>query len=135
MLQEIYYCCYNADKYGGKLGMMCSAYFGELCDARKKKWENDETNPYGVLSSPILLERKGHKLLDVGSKYFHERIQIDWGSFAWKCTSEEILRFLEDYKETLPWLVESDQQMLEEVKKYISERKNTEYGVVFVEEA
>ena len=115
--------------------MMCSAYFGELCDERKSKWDNGDTNPYTVLTLPISLERKGHKLLDVGSKYFHDRIQIDWGSFAWKCTSEEILQFLYDYKETLSWLVEDDERMIESVKEYVSQRENAEYGVVFVEES
>lgn len=115
--------------------MMCSAYFGELCDARKANWEHDDTNPYGVLVSPISLENKGHDLLDVGSKYFHDRIQIDWGSFAWKCSPEEILQFLDDYKETLSWLVEDDKKMMESVRAYIAERGNTTYGVVFIEES
>ena len=71
----------------------------------------------------------------MGDKYFHDRIQIDWGSFAWKCTPEEILKFLNDDKETLPWLVEYDEHMIECVKTYISERGDLLYGVVFVEEA
>lgn len=115
--------------------MVCSAFFGELSEERKADWHYNDENPYAVLVSPISLERKGHKLLDVGNKYFRDRIQIDWGSFAWKCTAEEILRFLNDYKETLPWLVEYDEHMIESVKTYISEREDMLYGVVFVEEA
>ena len=115
--------------------MMCSAYFGELCDVRKVNWEHDDTNPYGVLVSPISLENKGHELLNDGSKYFHDRIQIDLGSFAWKCSPEEMLQFLNDYKETLSWLVEDDEKMIESVRMYIAEKGNTAYGVVFVEES
>lgn len=115
--------------------MMCSAYFGELCDKRKEKWNNDDTNPYAVLASPIKLEQKGHDLLSVGNKYFHDQIQVDWGSFAWKCSPEEILRFLDDYREKLPWLIEDDEALIENVKAYIEERGNVTYGVVFVEEA
>ena len=59
--------------------MMCSAYFGELCEARKENWHFDDTSPYEVLVTPITLECKGHKLLDVGNKYFRDRIQVDWG--------------------------------------------------------
>ena len=114
--------------------MVCSAYFGELSEDRKKNWKNKDTNPYDVLSAPISLERKGHKLLDVGSDYFRDKIQIDWGSFAWKCTTEEIMAFLDEHKETLSWLIENDQQLVKSVKDYISEHGNTEYGVVFVEE-
>lgn len=93
--------------------MMCSAFFGELSEERKANWHHDDENPYAVLASPISLDRKGHKLLDVGNKYFRDRIQIDWGSFAWKCTQEEIIKFLNDHKETLSWLVKDDEQMIE----------------------
>lgn len=115
--------------------MVCSAYFGELCEERKQNWKYEDTNPYAILDKPISLEGKGHDLLDAGNKYFHDQIQVDWGSFAWKCSAEEIVRFLNDYKETLPWLVESDEKMIEEVKSYIKERENVEFGVVFVEES
>ena len=47
--------------------MMCSAYFGELSEERKANWNHKEENPYSVLVSPISLERKGHRLLDVGN--------------------------------------------------------------------
>lgn len=115
--------------------MMCSAFFGELSEERKANWQYDDDNPYGVLVSPISLEHKGHKLLDVGSKYFRDEIKIDWGSFAWKCTPEEILKFLDDHRETLPWLVKGDEQMRESVRAYTLERGDVAYGVVFVEEA
>lgn len=115
--------------------MMCSAYFGELSEERKINWYHNDENPYGVLVSPIFLERKGHRLLDVGNKYFHDRIQIDWGSFAWKCNPEEILKFLDDNKDTLPWLIKDEDQMIESVRAYLSEKGDVAYGVVFIEEA
>lgn len=115
--------------------MMCSAFFGELSEERKIDWHHNDKNPYAVLNDPVLLENKGHKLLDEGNKYFRDRIQIDWGSFAWKCTREEILKFLDEHRETLPWLVKDDEQIIETVRLYISERGNVLYGVVFTEEA
>ena len=114
--------------------MKCSAYFGELSEIRRQRWEQDDTNPYEVLVSPICLEGKGHDLFSVGSKYFREKIKVDWGSFAWKCTPDEMYRFLNDHKTTLPWLIKRDEEICAKVRDYVAERGNTEYGVVFVEE-
>ena len=114
--------------------MMCNAYFGELSDARKREWQYEDNNPYAVLKTSIELARKGHDLLNCGQKYFSERIQIDWGSFAWKSTEKQILKFLEDHQSNLPWLVKDDAEMIEQVKRYIKEHGDIRYGVVFIEE-
>ena len=114
--------------------MVCSAYFGILSEERKLDWDNGDDNPCGILSSQICLEGKGHDVLRAGSNYFREKIQIDWGSFAWKCTPEEICRFLCDYKTTLSWLIESEEELLNKVKAYIAENAGEEFGVVFIEE-
>lgn len=114
--------------------MMCSAYFGELSEERKKCWNCEDHDPYHVLQTHICLERKGHELLDAGAKYFSDMIKVDWGSFAWKCTPEELYRFLNDHKTKIPWLIESEEDTLEKVKAYVEERENTEFGIVFIEE-
>ena len=114
--------------------MKCSAYFGELRDLCKQRWEQGDLNPHEVLVSPICLEGKGQALLSVGTQYFREKIKLDWGSFAWKCTPDEMYKFLDDQKTTLPWLIKSDEEVCEKVKDYVAERGNTEYGVIFVEE-
>ena len=114
--------------------MMCTAYFGILSDKRKDQWENSDHNPYEVLAFPISLDSKAHDLLFEGSHYFRDKIKIDWGSFAWKCTIEELQRFLSDHKTTLPWLIESDEELLLQVTSYAKEHENEELGVVFVEE-
>lgn len=114
--------------------MMCSAYFGELCEERKKDWNYKNTDPYSVLKTFVKLVRKGHELLYSGQDYFKDKIQIDWGSFAWKCTKEEMIKFLEDKQSTLPWLIESELEIIECVKQYIEEHGDTLYGVVFIEE-
>lgn len=115
--------------------MMCSAYFGRLSEKRKLSWDNGDDNPCDVLESRICLEGKGHDLLHSGSDYFKDRIQIDWGSFAWKCTPEEISRFLCDHKTTLSWLVKSEEELIKNVKAYIAEDENAEFGVIFIEES
>lgn len=114
--------------------MMCTAYFGELSETRKQIWDNKETDPYSVFQTSVQLDRKGQNLLSAGSDYFDDKIQIDWGSFAWKCTPEQVVRFLEDYKTTLPWLVKCDEASIQRVKQYIAERPNAEFGIVFIEE-
>ena len=115
--------------------MICSAYFGELCKDRKKQWDYKDNNPYAVLKTSVKVDRKGHDLLSYGQLYFEDRIQIDWGSFAWKATEKQILVFLEDHQSKLPWLVEDDVLMVKQVKQYIKEHEDASYGVVFVEES
>lgn len=114
--------------------MMCTAYFEELSEARKILWDNKEADPYNVLQISVQLDRKGHKLLSVGSDYFVDKIKIDWGSFAWKCTPEQVVRFLEDHKTILLWLIDYDEESIEAVKQYIEERPDAEFGIVFIEE-
>ena len=74
---------------------MTTAYFGELSEQRKIKWDNGETNPYEVLQDAIEISRKSSNLISYGSKFFHDQIKIDWGSYAWRCSSNEIILFLE----------------------------------------
>lgn len=113
--------------------MVCSAFFGELSEARKKEWNNKDSNPYEVLFSPISLERMAHKLLYDGDKYFSNKIQVDWGSFAWKCTPEEIYGFLFENRNDRSWTIDVDEQMVDAVKNYIVARGDVPYGVVFIE--
>lgn len=113
--------------------MVCCAYFGELSKSRKEWWDNGDSNPYGVLSNPIELPRKGRCLLDQGNKYFVGQISIDWGSFAWKCAGDDMVRFLEEHVSTLPWLLEDEKEMIKTVKRYIETHGDVEFGVVFIE--
>lgn len=115
--------------------MVCSVYFGSLNQKRKLQWNITESNPFDVLDSPIKLDGKGHELLQSGAKYFTDQIQIDWGSYSWKCIPDDIYRFLEDHKSTLPWLIKSEEELIQTVQTYISERPNDEFGIVFIEES
>lgn len=80
------------------------------------------------------LKRKSNSLLISGQQYFTEQIQIDWGSFAWKTTPEAILRYLVSYKsKECSWLIEDDEDLIERERKYINQRGDVEYGIVFIE--
>lgn len=113
--------------------MVCSAFFGEISETRKKNWPGVEKNPSDILISPVSLDGKGHDLLDASSKYFTDEVKVDWGSYAWKCAPEQIILFLNDYKSSLPWLQNSEKNKIQEVKNYITKHGQTEYAVVFVE--
>ena len=102
-------------------------------DKRKLKWDNGETNPYDVLRDPIELERKGFDLVVKGNTYFSKKIQIDWGSFAWRCTEKQIVKYLKDHKTQLPWLLGKDEEMIEEVLRYVEREKGEAYGIVCIE--
>lgn len=115
--------------------MICSAYFGELSEERKNDWKCEDDNPYNVLQNPVNLGRKAYDLWYSSKKYFEEQIQIDWASYAWKCTEAQIVSFFEETMTTLPWLVEDEKEILENVGQYIKNHGNTEYGVVFIEES
>lgn len=117
------------------VAMMCSAYFGEISDERKSNWYIGSNDPYSILKSRIELPGKGHELLGRGADFFHEKIQIDWGSFAWKCKKDEIIAFLNDCKSDLPWLQKKTEDLIHSVECYIMEHKNADFAVVFIEEA
>lgn len=61
-------------------------------------------------------------------------MQIDWGSFAWKCNEDEIFTFLNDCKSKLPWLEKKEEELIHSVECYIMEHKNAAFAVVFIEE-
>lgn len=79
------------------------------------------------------MDQKGHTLLGYGDDYFDDKIQIDWGSFAWRCTPEQVVRFLEEQKNTLPWLIESEEVQIKTVKGYIANRPEGQFGILFIE--
>ena len=99
--------------------MICDGYVGELSEERKNNWDCKNDDPYAVLKNRILMTRGAHALLDKGDQYFREKLQIDWGSFAWKCNKEELDRFMK----------ENDIKFQE--KPELEETK--EYGILFID--
>lgn len=62
-------------------------------------------------------------------------MQIDRGSFAWKCNEDKIFTFLNDCKSILPWLEKKEEELIHSEECYIMEHKNAAFAVVFIEEA
>ena len=101
--------------------MMYDIYYGELSEKRKENWDNgDDDNPFEVLKW-----RKEIRGIDVISffhnakKHLRDEVKVDWGSFAWKGTREEILAFAQAWRGEL-----EDESVLQ---------AGIEYGVVFIE--
>lgn len=102
--------------------MVYDVRYGELTESRKLCWDNKEDNPYDVL--------KWHKkitaydwinVLGTADKMLTDKIQIDWGSFAWKTNGKNLVQFVSAIGGTLEGRNQID--------------PNAEYGVVFIEES
>lgn len=105
----------------GGLFMMYSVYYGELSEARKEKWNNGEDNPYDILvKNKKISGYDWIKFLSIARQILKEEIQIDWGSFAWKGSKDDILKLKKEWRAKL------------EDEKFLKE--DIEYGVVFIEE-
>ncbi len=109
--------------------MVCEAYFGKLSGVE----EIANEHPLIMLKDPIELVGKGWALLDNASNYFFEEKKIDWGSFLWKCSVEQVLKFLYDSKSNLEWLMERDEKNIQNVKRYCEKNGNIQYGILFIE--
>lgn len=101
--------------------MMYTIYYGELSESRKETWDTGEDNPYQVLQDTRKISANDWMgFLGVARKHLREEIQIDWGSFAWKATKNELINLCK-----VPGISARGVKSLEADK---------EYGVVFIEE-
>ena len=97
--------------------------YGEICDAWAANWGNASDNPFHVL-------KESHTIrFEIGSGWlgFHvwadehctDRIEIDWGSRAWKCKGQE--------------LIQLDRDGSTEIYDVETVDLDKTYGVVFIE--
>ena len=107
--------------------MVYNIQYGKISEIWEKEWrsEDKDRSPYDVLHN-------GHGIVfPIGSGWleFHywadehctDRIEIDWGSRAWKCTGKELILLNEKYPGT--------------VFEVDSIDPSETYGVVFIEES
>lgn len=100
--------------------MMSTLYYGEIRPDKLATW-SDNDNPYKILVENHEIPKvRGWKFLFDYEKLFFDKVQVDWGSFAYKGTKEQILKLMELVK------CESD-----EVNNPVD---CDIYGIVFVEE-
>lgn len=69
--------------------MMSSIFYGEIKEDRLNTWKENK-NPYDILADNNRIERLGGwDFLFIVDELFTDCVQVDWGSFAYKCTKEQ----------------------------------------------
>ena len=71
--------------------MMSSVFYGEIKEDRLNTWKENK-NPYDILADNNRIERLGGwDFLFIADELFTDCVQVDWGSFAYKCTKEQLI--------------------------------------------
>lgn len=100
--------------------MMSSIFYGEIKKDRLNTWKENK-NPYDILADNNRIERLGGwDFLFIADELFTDCVQVDWGSFAYKCTKEQLVELTRKTK-----CVISGIELLKPEKIY---------GIVFIEE-
>ena len=69
---------------------------GEIGSMRKNKWDIKNDNPYSVWDgTPFAAENCRISALSSADYCLRNRLDVDWGSVAWKGTATEIRRLFE----------------------------------------
>ena len=101
---------------------MYRCVYGELSNQRKENWYHDDENPFIVLKWEKRIHcADGIAFPSLATNYLRERVQIDWGSFAWKANKAELLYFV-------------DQLSCGKLEDSGCLQDGIEYGVVFIKD-
>ncbi|MBO4219408.1 MAG: hypothetical protein J5933_00585 [Clostridia bacterium] len=97
-------------------------YYGVISETGKTVWDDAELSPFDVLEKNIHIDLHASWLDAFGwaRKNLRDEVQVDWGSFAWKCTGNDLLH-LKEYKPDCD---------IEDQDEIVPDK---EYGVVFIE--
>ncbi len=69
---------------------------GEIGNVRKEKWNIKNDNPYAVWDgTPFAAEKCRISALSSADYCLRSRVDVDWGSVAWKGNEKEIRRLFE----------------------------------------
>ena len=105
--------------------MIYQIYYGDICEKWAKNWgtENPDDNPFKVLENDhAIVPRLGEGWLGFhfwADECCTDRIEIDWGSRAWKCTGKA--------------LIDLSRKWPDSVYNVDSVDPDKTYGVVFIE--
>ena len=85
-------------------------------------WQrNENKDPYNILvENNRVYKLGGWEFLDIANKLFDNEKQVDWGSYAYQCTKEQVEK-----------LMEQTGCEIDKMNELTSEKI---YGIVFVEE-
>lgn len=98
---------------------MYKIIIGEINRRRHEQWDQEIKDTNSILETKIYESDCTMGTLPMAARTFHDEIQIDWGSFAWKAFKSEIKRFFK--KKGIP---EAELRPFDEYK---------EYGVVYID--
>lgn len=99
--------------------MMSVIYYGIIKPDRLSTWKSNK-DPYDILENRIAFARaSGWDFLEKSDKILRDMTQVDWGSFAYKASYEELVTLQQALKCEIP-----------DLDKF---EKDTEFGVVFIE--
>lgn len=99
--------------------MICEGYIRKLTENMKADWNCKIDDPYKVLEDEVEMLNNARILLDLGDDYFNDGRQIDWGSYAWRCSKTELEKFIKEKN----IIFKNELKLVDGV----------EYGVLFVE--
>ena len=96
--------------------------YGEISEAGKQVWDGKEISPFDILSKNRDIKCIGSWMDALGwaRKDLREEVQVDWGSFAWKCFGRDLQKLAE----------RKPRCVIEDFEDIAPEK---EYGVVFIE--
>lgn len=100
--------------------MMSTIYYGEIREEKMKSWKTND-NPYEILAGNNEIHRLGGwDFLSHSKEIFDEEVQVDWGSFAYKCTKAQLERLVE--------LTHCQIENMDNLKDEVI------YGIIFIED-
>ena len=101
--------------------MMSSIFYGEIKEDKLQTW-SENRDPYDILVENNRVERLGGwDFLFIANDIFTDEVQVDWGSFAYKCTHKQLQKLVREMKCEIPKIQELDPDKV--------------YGIVFIEES
>ena len=87
---------------------MVNNYVGELTDYARENWKTME-EPFNVLQTEHKEQLWGVDWIEFrgwADVHFKEEVQVDWGSFAWKCDKKGIIEMYEHFGLEIPEFIE-----------------------------
>lgn len=98
--------------------MVSQIMYGRIKDERLQTWESNH-DPYDILERNIEIHRIGGWDFLFQDKLFSDKTQVDWGSFAYKCTKAQLGEMSRNLRCAVPELEEIEDENL---------------GIVFIEQ-
>ena len=98
---------------------MYKLIIGEINEKRKNDWHGVNKDMRSILSKELFEKECSIGTLTAAAGAFHDEVQIDWGTFAWKAFKTDIKSFFK--KRGIP------EEHLEPFDAF------KEYGVVYID--